>query len=173
MGNCNHDGPQQDVTPSELLEILANSYNFCSTEETSVIYPRYMFTCETSSWSVYSVVLWRRKTPIFAIFGLRHLVMSPIGINLKKVEHGCTTTDLPLSSGIKIVSVLQRLHGEIGRTTSDVQKRDGQTNRQKTQRFWPPWRRMKSEPQQTWHGDSGPRMRSCTSKTFGGLTHSL
>ena len=33
-----------------------------------------------------------------------------------KVEHGCTTTNLPLSNGIKIVSVLQRLHGKIGRT---------------------------------------------------------
>ena len=31
-----------------------------------------------------------------------------------KVEHGCATTNLPLSNGIKIVSVLQRLHGEIG-----------------------------------------------------------
>jgi len=47
-----------------------------------------------------------------------------------KVEHGCTTTNLPLSNGIKIVSVLQRLHGEIGRTNSGVQKRDGQTDRQ-------------------------------------------
>jgi len=35
----------------------------------------------------------------------------------QKVEHGCTTTNLPLSNGIKIVSVLQRLHGEIGHTT--------------------------------------------------------
>jgi len=26
---------------------------------------------------------------------------------------------------------------------------------------------------QTWHGDRGPRARSCTSKTFGGLTHSF
>jgi len=34
------------------------------------------------------------------------------------------------SDGIKIVSVLQRLHGEIGRTISDVQKRDEQTNGQ-------------------------------------------
>ena len=48
------------------------------------------------------------------------------------VEHGYTntTTNLPLSNGIKIVSVLPRLHGEIGRTISDVQKRDEQTNRQ-------------------------------------------
>ena len=48
----------------------------------------------------------------------------------EKVKHGCTTTNLPLSNGIKIVSVLQRLHGEIGRAISDVQKRDEQTDRQ-------------------------------------------
>ena len=45
----------------------------------------------------------------------------------EKVQYGCTTTNLPLSNGIKIVSVLQRLHGEIGRSISDIQKRDGQT----------------------------------------------
>jgi len=48
----------------------------------------------------------------------------------QKVEHHCTTINLPLSYGIKIVSVLQRLHGEIGRTISDVQQRDEQTDRQ-------------------------------------------
>jgi len=49
----------------------------------------------------------------------------------EKVECGCTTTNLPLSSGIKIVSVLQRLHGEIG-TQSLMFKSvtDRQTNRQ-------------------------------------------
>jgi len=52
-----------------------------------------------------------------------------------KVEHECTTTNLPLCNDIKIVSVLKRLHGEIGRTISDVQKRDGQTNRQKNSTF--------------------------------------
>jgi len=73
------------------------------------------------------------------IFGLRHLVLSPIGNNLTKLNMGTTTTNLPLSNGIKIVSVLQRLHGEIGRTISDVQKRDGltdrQTNKQKNSTF--------------------------------------
>ena len=53
-----------------------------------------------------------------------------VWLQSEKVEHGCTTINLPLSNGIKIVFVLQHLHGEIGRTTSDVQKRDGQTNRQ-------------------------------------------
>jgi len=48
-----------------------------------------------------------------------------------------------------------------------------ETNRQKTQRFWPHRRRVKSEPNQTWHGDRRPRARSCTSKTFGVLTHSF
>jgi len=50
----------------------------------------------------------------------------------EKAEHGCTTTNLPLSNGIKIVSVLQRLHGEIGHTDSDVlfkSMTDRQTNK--------------------------------------------
>jgi len=47
-----------------------------------------------------------------------------------KVKDGCTAANLPLFNGIKIVSVLQRVHGEIWRTNSDVQKRDEQTDRQ-------------------------------------------
>ena len=91
-----------------------------------------MFTCEISSRSVYSVVLWRRKPPIFAVFWTSAFSGVANWHQSQKVEHrhGCTTTSFPLSNGIKIVSVLQRLHGEIGRTNSDVQKRDGQTNRQ-------------------------------------------
>ena len=87
----------------------------------------------------------------------------------EKVQHGCTTTNIPLPNGIKIVSVVQRLHGEIGRTISDVQNRDEQTDR-KTQRFWPPRRRVKCEPHQTWHDDRGPRARSCTSVSYTHLT---
>ena len=107
-----------------------------------------------------------------SFFGLRHLVMSPTGNSLTKLNTVHNYKPSP-TNGIKIVSVLQRLHGEIGRTISDVQKRDEQTDRQtdrqtkNTQRFWPPRRRVKSEPQQTWHGDRGPQARSCTSKTFG------
>jgi len=36
--------------------------------------------------SVYSVALWRRKTPLYPVFGFRHLVMSPIGSSLKKLN---------------------------------------------------------------------------------------
>ena len=118
------------------------------------------------------------KNPIFCqflrFFGLRHLVLSPNGNSLTKLNTGAQLQTLPLSNGIKIVSVLQRLHSEIWRTVSDVQKRDEQTGRQtKYSTFWPPWRRVKSEPHQTWRGDRGPRAPSCTSKTFGGLMHSF
>ena len=138
--------------------------------------PRYTFTWEISSRSVYSVALcWPKKTN-FAVFWT--LACSGVANwqQSEQVQHACTTPNLPLSNGIKIVSVLQRLHGEIGSTNSDVQKRDGQTdrrqtdrqtNKQKTQRFWPHQRRLKSEPHQPWNGNRGPQGRSCTSKTVG------
>jgi len=89
------------------------------------------------------------KIPNFAVFWTSAFSGVVNWHQYQKVEHGCTTTNLPLSNGIKIVSVLQRLHGEIGRIISDVQKRDEQTNkqtdRQKTQRFWLPRRRVKSK----------------------------
>jgi len=50
-------------------------------------------------------------------------------LSTTKFEHGSTTTNLPLSNGINIVSVLQRLHGEVGRTISDIQKRDKHTKK--------------------------------------------
>ena len=76
-----------------------------------------------------------KKTPIFAVFWNSAFSVVANWQQSEKVEHGCTTTNLPLSNGIKIVSVLQRLHGEIGRRNSDVQKRDGQTNREENSTF--------------------------------------
>ena len=80
--------------------------------------------------TVYSVGHWLWKTPIFASFWT--LAFSGVANwqQSDKVEHGCTSTNLPLPNGIKIVSVLQRLHGEIECTNSDIQKRDEQTNKQ-------------------------------------------
>jgi len=51
------------------------------------------------------------------------------GRQSEEVEHRCTTTNLPLSNGIKIISLLQRFPGEIGRTNVDVQERNGQKKR--------------------------------------------
>ena len=91
--------------------------------------PQYTLTCKISSRSVYSVALCWRKTPIFAVFWTSAFCGVASCQQSEKVEHGCTTTNLPLSNRIKIVSVLQRLHGEIWCTNSDVQKRDEQTDK--------------------------------------------
>jgi len=92
--------------------------------------PRPTFTREISSRSVSSLVLWRRKTPIYAVFWTSAFSAVASWHQSQKVEHGCTTTNLPLYDDSKIVSVLQRLHGEIGRTNSDVQKLKSVTDRQ-------------------------------------------
>jgi len=91
-----------------------------------------------SSGSVYAVALWWWKTLIFAVCWTLAFNDVDRWRHSKKGEHGCTTTTLPLSNGIRIVSVLQRLHGDIWRTNSDVQKRDEQIDKQKTQRFGRP-----------------------------------
>jgi len=96
----------------------------------------YTLTCRFFSRSVYSVTFWRRKLPIFAIFWTSAFCCVASWQQSEKVEHGCTTTSLPLSNGIKIVSPLQRYLGEIVRTISNVHKRDKQTD--KKQRFGRP-----------------------------------
>ena len=122
------------------------------------------------------------KTPILSFFWITGFSVVASWKQSDKVGHECTTTNLPLSNGIKIVSVLQRTHGEIGRTISDVQKRDGQANRQRNRQtdkqtknsmFLAAPRRLKSEPHQTCHGDRGPRVRSARLKILGDVTHSF
>ena len=116
--------------------------------------------CQISSRSVYSG---GEKKTNFAVFWNSAFCGVATWQQSENVEHVCTTKNLPLSNGIKIVFVLHRLPGETGRTCSDVEQRDGQTDIQtdkKTQRFWPPRRRVKSDPLQTCQG-------FCTSKTFG------
>ena len=89
-------------------------------------------TCQISSRSVYYVALWRRKTRILPFFGLQHLVMSTVNRNLRKLNTSAQLQAFPYPTTWKLflVSVLQRLHGEIGRTNSYVQKCDEQTDRQ-------------------------------------------
>jgi len=48
----------------------------------------YTLTCEISSRSVYSGALCWRKTQIFAVFGLEHLVVLPIGSSRRKLNTG-------------------------------------------------------------------------------------
>jgi len=91
--------------------------------------PWYTLTCQISSRSVYSFALCWRKNPIFAVSWTSAFSGVANWHQSQNVEHECTTTNLPLSNGIKIVSVIQRFLSEIWRTISDVQKRDEQTDK--------------------------------------------
>ena len=57
--------------------------------------PRYTLTCQISSRSVYSVALCSRKTQFLPFFGLRHLVVSPIGSSLRKLNTGAQPQTFP------------------------------------------------------------------------------
>jgi len=123
---------------------MSKTTNAVNTREQGGLLYRPHFTNEGPIWCAIADP-WRTLTCLHAKFRLNRFILSPSGGEKRqflpyfrpafsrvaswqqsqKVEHGCTTTSLPLSNGVKIVCVLQRLHGEIGRTNSDVQKRDG------------------------------------------------
>ena len=104
-------------------------------------------------------------------YGLRHLVLSPVGNNLRKMNTGGQLQTFPyptISKSFLYSNAFMAKSGAQSLTFKSVANK--QTNRQtnkKTQRFWLPRRRVKSETHQTWHGDRGPQARSCTSKTLG------
>jgi len=52
-------------------------------------------TCQISSRMVYSVALCWRKPHFLPFFGLRHLVVSPIGSNLRKLNTGAKLQTFP------------------------------------------------------------------------------
>jgi len=91
--------------------------------------------------------------------GLRHLVMSPVGINLRKLStvHNYKPSHIQRHQNrfcTPTPSWRNRAH-KLRR--SKASRTDRHTDGQK--RFWPPRR--------------PPRARSCASKTFGGLMHSF
>ena len=111
------------------------------------------------------------KKQFLPFFGLRHLVVSPIGSSLRKLNMGAQPQTFPYLTASKSFLYPHAFMAKSGaRTLTFKSVTDRQTNKQtdtKLEVFWPPRRRVKSEPHQTWHGDRGPRARSCTSKTFG------
>ena len=122
-----------------------------------------------------------KNPPIFAnflrFFGLRHLVLSPIGNSLTTLNTGTQPQTFPyptVSKSFLYSNAFMAKSGAQSLTFKSVTNK--QTNKQtdkKTQRFWLPRRRVKSEPHQTWHGYREPRARFFTFKTFRGPTHSF
>jgi len=126
--------------------------------------------CQNSSRSVYSVALWRQNPNFCGFFGLRHLVVSPIGSSLKKLNMGVLLQTSPYPMVSKSLLYSNAFMAKSGAQTHTFKSvTDKQTK--KLNVYGRP--AAKSEPHQTWHGDRGPRTRSCTSKTFGDLTHSF
>ena len=85
-----------------------------------------MFTCQNLSLSVYSIALRWRKTH-FCVFWTSAFSDIDSWRQSEKVEHRCTTTNLPLSNGIKSFLYSSAFMVKSGEQTLDVQKRDGQT----------------------------------------------
>jgi len=111
--------------------------------------PRCSLTCQISSRSVYLVALCWRKSSIFGVFGLRHLVLSPVGNSLTKLNTGAQLQTFPYPTASKSFLCSNAFTAKSGAqslTFKSVTNKqtDRQTDRQKTQRFWPHRRRVKS-----------------------------
>ena len=80
--------------------------------------------------SVYFVALWRRKTPNFAVFGLQHFVVSPVGGNLRMLNTGAQlqTIPYPMASNRLCSATCNTFMVKSG-TQTDIQKRDGQADK--------------------------------------------
>jgi len=117
------------------------------------------------------------KTPIFAVFWTWAFSGVANGSSLRKLNTGTQLQTLPYPTASRSFLYSNAFTAKSGAQSltfkSVTNRHRQQTNRQKTQRFWPPRRRVKSEPHQTWHGDRGPRARFCASKTLGCLMHSF
>jgi len=98
----------------------------------------YTITCQISSRSVYSVARGWRKTPIFAFFGLRHLVLSPIGNSLTKLNAGAQPQTFPYPTASKSFLYSNAFMANSGAQSLTFKSVTNRQTDKKTQRFWPP-----------------------------------
>ena len=118
------------------------------------------------------------KTPISADFWTSAFSVSTVGGSLRKLNISAQLQTFPYPTASKSFLYSKAFMAKSGAESLTFKRlpnkqTNRQTNKQKTQRFWPLRRRVTSEPHQTWHGDRGPRARSCTSKTFPHTMHSF
>ena len=98
----------------------------------------YTITSQISSRSVYSVARGWRKTPIFAFFGLRHLVLSPIGNSLTKLNTGAQLQASPYPTASKSFLYSNAFMAKSGAQSLTFKSVTNRQTDKKTQRFWPP-----------------------------------
>jgi len=90
------------------------------------------------------------KPQLLLYFGLGHLVMSPIGINLRKLSTGAQLQTFPYPTTSKSFIYSNTFTAKSGAQTLTFKSVTDRQTDKKTQRFWPPRRRVKCEP--TKHG---------------------
>ena len=99
---------------------------------------RRTLTCQISSRSVYSVAIWRRKTPIFAVFGTSAFGDVGNWHQSQNVEHGAQLQTFPYATASKSFlysNAFMAKSGAQSLTFKSVTDRETDT---KNQRFWPP-----------------------------------
>ena len=105
----------------------------------AIAHLRYTLKCQNSSWSSLFYRPLATKTPMFAVFGLRHLMPSPIGSNLRKLNKGAQVQTFPYPKPSKSLLYSKAFLAKSGAQSlrfKNVTNR--QTYRQKTQRFGRP-----------------------------------
>ena len=130
--------------------------------------PWYTLTCQISPRSVYSVALCWRKTQIFCRFWIRHLVLSPIGNSLTKLNTGAQPQTFPyptVSKSFLYSNAFMAKSGTQSLTSKSVTNK--QTDRQRKNSTF------LAAPAASEIRAPSPRARSCTSETFGCLSHSF
>jgi len=106
----------------------------------SALEQTYTLTCEISSRSIYSVALWRWKSPIFAVFWTSACSVSPTGNSLTKLNTGAQLQAFPYPTVSKSFLYSNAFMAKSGAQTLTFKsvtnkQTDKQTNRQKSQRF--------------------------------------
>jgi len=93
--------------------------------------PWYMLTCQISSQSVYSVALCWQINPIFAVFGLWHLVLSPIDSSLRKLNRCAQLQTFPYPTVSKTSLYSNAFVAKLGAQSLTVKSATNrQTNRE-------------------------------------------
>jgi len=133
--------------------------------------PRYMLTAKFRLDRFNLSSCGGENLQFLPFFRLPHLVVSPVSIILRKLNTGAQLQTFPYPMASKSFLYSNPFMAKSGAKAVTFKR---VTNRKtdKNNVFGRP-AAGESEPHQTWHGDRGPRTRSCTSKTFGGLTHSF
>jgi len=115
------------------------------------------------------------KKTIFAIFWTSAFSVVAIWQQSEKVENCAQLQTFPYPTASKLFlysNAFMAKSGAQSLTFKSMTKKQTDKQTQNSTLLVTP-AAVKSEPDQTWHGDRGPRARSYTLKAFGGLTHSF